>query len=102
MPEYDPAFPVSLPLDVAESLHDSLEDLLETAATTDPTLERSYRVLAWRILAAKGEAGSSSGLTARMAELARDAEALEGYEAARDDVLGPILGGLENVENRAP
>ena len=102
MPEYNPASPVSLPLDTAERLHDALEDLLETAATTDPTLERSYRVLAWRILAAKGEAGSGSGLTARIAEVARDAKTLEGYEAARDDALGPILDGLENAENRDP
>ena len=102
MPEDDSAFPVGLPLDAAENLHDRLEDLLETAAVTDPALERSYRVLAWRILAAKGEASSGSGLTARIAEVARDAKTLEEYEAARNDVLGPILDGLENAENRDP
>ena len=98
---HGPAFPVNLPLDAAERLHDALEDLLENGHG-DPATERAYRVLAWRILAAKGEGGSSSGLTARMAEAARDAETLEEYEAARDDVLGPILDGLENAENRDP
>ena len=101
MPEDAPALPVTLPLDAAERLHDALEDLLE-GGHRDPALERAYRVLAWRILAARGEAGEGSGLTARMAEAARDARTLEEYEAARDDVLGPILDGLESAENRDP
>ncbi|QIN79173.1 hypothetical protein GBA65_12315 [Rubrobacter marinus] len=68
----------------------------------EPGLERAYRVLAWRILAARGEGHGNSGLVARMAEAARGAETLEEYEAARDDVLGPILDGLESAENRDP
>ena len=90
---------MNLPLDDAEHLHAAIEDLLENGHG-DPALERAYRVLAWRILAAKGESGDGSGLTARMAEAAQEAETLEEYEAARDDVLGPILDGLENAENR--
>ena len=93
-----PAFPVNLPLDAAERLHGALEDLLENGHG-DPALERAYRTLAWRILAARD---GGSGLTARMVEAARDANTLEEYEAARDDVLGPILDGLESAENRDP
>ena len=92
---------MNLPLDDAERLHGAIEDLLENGYE-DPALERSYRVLSWRILAAKGESGGGSGLTARIAEVARDAKPLEEYEAARNDVLGPILDGLENAENRDP
>jgi hypothetical protein len=92
---------VNLPLEAAETLHGALEDMLENGHA-DPKLERAYRILAWRILAAKGERGDGSGLTARMAEAARDAETVEEYEAARDDVLGPILDGLESAENRDP
>ncbi|MDP9425764.1 MAG: hypothetical protein M3P37_06915 [Actinomycetota bacterium] len=96
-----PYFPVNLPLDAAERLHGVVEDLLENGHE-DPALERAYRILAWRILAARGEGGNGSVLVARMAEAARDAETLEQYEAARDDVLGPILDGLESAENRDP
>ena len=64
----------------------------------DPRLERSYRVLGWRILAVRG----GTGLTGRLAELAREAESLEEYEVARERALGPILDGLESGENRDP
>ncbi len=86
-----------LSLDEADALHAALERLLETGPE-DPRLERSYRVLSWRILAAKG----GTGLTERLAGLAREAETLEEYEAARDRTLGPILDGLESAENRDP
>jgi hypothetical protein len=43
-----------------------------------------------------------SGLTGRMAALAREAGSVEEYEAARDEALGPILDGLESAENRDP
>ena len=101
MSENVPAFPVSLPLDAAETLHDALEDLLENGHG-DPTLERAYRVLSWRLLAAREEGGNGSDLIARMARAARGAETLEEYEAARNDALGPILDGLESAENRDP
>ncbi len=96
-----PDFPVNLPLGAAERLHGALEDVLENGHA-DPRLEHAYRVLAWRILAARGEGDNSSGLIARMAEAARNAKTLEEYEAARDEVLGPILDGLESAENRDP
>ena len=86
-----------LSLTEAEALHALLEDLLE-GGEEDPHLERSYRLLAWRILAAKG----GTGLTGRMAGLARDAKELEQYESARDRALGPVLEGLERSENRDP
>jgi hypothetical protein len=99
--------PVSLPEDApvelrlspeeAEALHAVLEELLE-GGREDPLLERSYRLLGWRILAAKG----GTGLTGHIAQLAREAECLEEYEAARDRTLGPILDGLESGENRDP
>ncbi len=88
---------LSLPLETAESLHATLEDLLE-GGRDEAALERAYRVLAWRILATKG----GTGLTGRMAELAREAGSVEEYEAARDKALGPILEGLESAENRDP
>ena len=84
-------------MEEAEALHVALEDLLEDAAE-DPRLERAYRLLGWRILAAKG----GTGLTGRIAELAREARSLEDYEAARERALGPILEGLERGENRDP
>ena len=94
----DPAeIELNLPLEAAEALHAALEDLLE-GGREDADLERAYRVLAWRILAARG----GSGLTARMAELARRVDSVEEYEAARDRALGPILDGLESAENRDP
>ncbi len=88
---------LSLPLEAAEAVHAALEDLIENGRE-DAALERAYRILAWRILAARG----GSGLTARMAELARQASSVEEYEAARDRALGPILDGLESAENRDP
>lgn len=92
-----PTVELSLPLKTAETLHAALEDLLE-GGRDEAALEKVYRVLAWRVLAVKG----GTGLTARMAELARKAESVEEYEAARDRVLGPILDGLESAENRDP
>ena len=91
--------PVELQLsfDEADALHATLEELLEQGVG-DPRLERSYRVLGWRMLAAKG----GTGLTGRLASLARQAETLEEYEAARVRALGPILDGLESGENRDP
>ena len=86
-----------LSLDDAESLHALLEDLLERGEQ-DQHLERSYRLLGWRILAARG----GTGLTERMAGLAREAGTLEQYEEARDRELGPVLEGLESAENRDP
>ncbi len=100
MPD-EPTVRVNLPLDTAEKLHTALEGLLE-AGHGNPALEEAYRVLAWRILAARGAAGGSSGLIIRMAELAREAKSVEEYEAARDEALGPILDGLESAENRDP
>jgi hypothetical protein len=88
---------LSLSLDEAESLHALLEDLLEREEV-DQRLERSYRLLGWRILAARG----GTGLTGRIAALAREAETLEAYEGARDRELGPVLNGLESAENRDP
>jgi hypothetical protein len=86
-----------LSLDEAEALHAALEEMLEEGRE-DPRLERSYRVLGWRILAVRG----GTGLTGRLAELAREAETLEEYEAARERALGPIVDGLESGENRDP
>jgi hypothetical protein len=74
-----------------------LERLLEDG-TAEPSLERAYRLLGWRILAAKG----ATGLTGRIAGLAREAGSLEEYEATRERLLGPILEGLERGENRDP
>ena len=74
-----------------------LEELLE-GGRYDPRLERSYRLLSWRMVAAKG----GTGLTERVAALAREAETLEEYEASRERALGPILDGLERGENRDP
>ncbi len=86
-----------LSLGEAEALHTLLEGLLE-GGEEDLHLVRTYRLLAWRILAAKG----GTGLTGRMAGLARDAKDLEQYESARDRALGPVLEGLERSENRDP
>ncbi len=93
----EPRVELRLSLDEAEALHAALEGLLEEERA-DPRLERSYRVLGWRILAAKG----GTGLTERLAALAREAETLEEYEAARERTLGPILDGLQSSENRDP
>jgi len=86
-----------LTLEEAEALHTLLEDRLE-GGEQDPRLERSYRLLGWRILAARG----GTGLTGRITGLAREADSLEEYEAAREKVLGPVLDGLERGENRDP
>ena len=88
---------VRLPLERAEALHATLEDLLDRGPA-DANLRLLYRHLGWRILAAK----EGSGLTATLAALAREADSLEQYEAARDEELGPILEGLERGENRDP
>jgi hypothetical protein len=92
-----PTVELSLSLDEAESLHALLEHLLEKEEV-DQVLERSYRLLGWRILAARG----GTGLTGRIAVLAREADTLEEYEEARDLELGPVLDGLESAENRDP
>jgi hypothetical protein len=91
---------LNLPLKTAEALHAALEDLLESSqrGSGDTSLEEAYRILAWRILAIRG----GTGLTGRMAELARHAGSVEEYEAARDEALGPILDRLESGENRDP
>ena len=94
---FEPTADLRLPLKTAEALHILLEDLLESGHE-DAELQRAYRILTWRILAAKG----GTGLTRRMAEFAREAESVEEYEAARDRFLGPILDGLESTENRDP
>ncbi len=86
-----------LALEEAEALHAVLENLLEADAVP-AILERPHRLLAWRALAAR----EGSGLTARLAAIAREANSLEEFEAARDDELGPILDGLESAENRDP
>ena len=91
----DPAVDLRLSLEEAQSLHAMLEDVLEKGQG-DQSLERSYRLLGWRILAARG----GTGLAGRIARLAREANALEEYEAARDNELGPVLDGLESAENR--
>jgi hypothetical protein len=93
----DPTIDLSLSLDEAESLHALLEDLLEKEEV-DQRLERTYRHLGWRILAARG----GTGLTGRIAGFAREAGTLEEYEEARDRELGPVLDGLESAEYRDP
>lgn len=96
---------VNLSLEEAEASHAALEDLLEgeSSVPQNDHLQRLYRLLGWRILAARGgSAEGGSGLTGRMAGLAREARSLEEFEAARDDELGPILDGLERGENRDP
>lgn len=96
MPEDRPV-QLNLSLQEAEALHAALEDLLESGPA-NPDLERPFRLLAWRTLAAR----TGTGLTGRLADLAREADTLEQYEAARDEELGPILDGLESAENRDP
>lgn len=82
----------------AAILHATLEDLLEGGAEK-PELERAYRLLGWKALASKEDA---TGLTGRLASIAKDAETLEEFEAARDEELGPIIDRLESPENRDP
>ena len=93
----EPDVELRLSLEEAEALHGLLERLLESGES-DPRLAHSYRLLGWRLLAAKG----GSGLTGCIADLAREADSLEEYESARDNALGPVLDGLERGENRDP
>jgi len=93
----EPAVELRLPLEEAEALHALLERLLESGEQ-DPRLQHSYRLLGWRILAEKG----GKGLTGRIADLAREADSLEEYEAARESELGPVFDGLQRGENRDP
>jgi hypothetical protein len=93
----EPAVELWLAPEEAEALHALLERFLESGEQ-DPRLERSYRLLGWRMLAAEG----GRGLTGRIADVARTADSLEEYEAARERELGPILDGLERGENRDP
>lgn len=88
---------LQLSLEEARVLHALLERLLESGEQ-DLRLEHSYRLLGWRILVATG----GKGLTGRIAGLAREADSLEEYEAARERELGPVLEGLERGENRDP
>jgi hypothetical protein len=92
---------VDIPLSPAEAdaLHSVLEDILESGAG-NPELERAYRLLGWRILAAKSEAGT--GLIGRLVEIAKSAGTLEDFEKSRDEELGPIIQRLEGPENRDP
>jgi hypothetical protein len=91
--------PVHLQLSIeeAEALHAALESLLESE-TAPPALKYPHRLLAWKTLAAS----EGTGLTGRLAAIAREAETVEQFEAARDEELGPILEGLESAENRDP
>lgn len=82
----------------ATVLHATLEDLLESGSG-NPELERAYRLLGWKTLASKDGA---TGLTGRLVSIAREAESLEGFEAARDEELWPIIQRLESPENRDP
>jgi hypothetical protein len=96
LPDDRPVY-LHLTLEEVEALHAALEGLLEAGAAP-AILERPHRLLAWRALAAR----DGSGLTARLAAIAREATSLEEFEAARDEELGPILDGLESAENRDP
>ena len=96
MPDDRPVH-LHLTLEEVEALHAALEGLLEAGAAP-AILERPLRLLAWRALAAR----DGSGLTARLAAIAREANSLEEFEAARDEELGPILEGIESAENRDP
>jgi len=93
----EPTIELRLSLEEAEALHALLERLLESGER-DLRLAHSYRLLGWRLLVAKG----GSGLTGRMARLAREADSLEEFEVARETALGPVLDGLERGENRDP
>ena len=96
MPDDRPVH-LHLTLEEVEALHAALEGLLEAGAAP-AILQRPHRLLAWRALAAR----DGSGLTARLAAIAREANSLEEFEAAREEELGPILDGLERAENRDP
>ena len=91
--------PVHLQLTVeeAEALHIALENLAETGAAP-AALRHPHRLLAWRLLAVT----EGTGLTARLAAIARNSRTLEEFESRRDEELGPILDGLESAKNRDP
>jgi len=97
LPDEVLAVDLSLSIEEADALHAAIEDRLESGRE-NPELERAYRLLGWRILAAR----RGTGLTGRMAALAKEASSLDEYEAARDLELGPIIEGLESGENRDP
>ena len=88
---------IALSVSEAESVHAALEDALESGKGGSE-LELAYRRLGWRLSAARG----GSGLSARVAEIARESESLEEFERKRDEELGPLLDGLESGENRDP
>lgn len=88
---------LDLSVEEAEALHAFLEEHLENG-TAPPVLALPHRLLAWRALAA----GGGTGLTGRLAAVAREARSLEEFESRRDEELGPILQGLESAENRDP
>ena len=96
MPEDRPVR-LDLSLQEAEALYAALEDLLESNPA-NPELKLTFRLLSWRTLAAR----TGTGLTGRLTDLAKEADTLDQYEAARDEELGPILDGLESAENRDP
>lgn len=81
----------------ADALHAALEELLERGDGNEK-LERVYRLLGWKFLATKG----GTGLTGRLADIAKRSESLEEFETTRDEELGPIIEGLERPENRDP
>ena len=88
----EPNLELRLSLREAEALHALLEQHFDSGEQ-DLYLDHSYRLLGWRILAAKG----GTGLTERIAGLAREAHSLEEYEAAREKALGPVLDVLERA-----
>lgn len=89
---------LTLSVSEAESVHAALEEKLEGGGDGDSGLELAYRRLGWRLSAARG----GSGLSARISDIAREAESLEDFERKRDEELGPLLDGLESGENRDP
>ena len=88
---------LDLSVEEADALYALLDDLLEND-TAPPVLGRPHRLLAWRTLAA----GGGTGLTGRLAAIARESPTLEEFESRRARELGPILEGLERAENRDP
>jgi hypothetical protein len=86
-----------MPLTQAQLLRNLLEDAVEDRPD-DADARLLLRLLSWRMLAVK----EGSGLTGRLAELARVSPTLEAFEAARDEELGPILDALEDHQNRDP
>lgn len=96
-PVGEPVVELRLSPEEAEALHAALEGIVE-GERPSPLLDRPYRLLGWRVLAARG----GTGLTGRLAEIARASETLEEFEASRDRTLGPVLDALERGENRDP